>query len=105
MSKTTHQSDGQTIEQRDEYASEHSVPVSRDNSNEGNGREKELFNDGAEPTTQIEESLSPSITLTDASSGSYSPENEAQPSPGLPNRSNTDATATTPAETYSDDAV
>ena len=105
MSKTTHQSDGQTIEQRDEYVSEHSVPVSRDNSNEGNGREKELFNDGEEPTTPIEESLSLSITLTDATSGSDSPENEAQPSSGLPDKDNADATATASAEMISDDAV
>ena len=105
MGRTTHQSDGQTIEQRDEYTSKHTALVSRDNSNDGNGREKELFNDGTEPTTQIEESLSPSITLTDATYGSDSPENEAQPSSGLPDKSNRDATATASAETYSDDAV
>ena len=105
MGRSAHQSDGQTIEQRDEYTSEHSDPVNRDNSNEGNGREKELFNDGVEPSTQIEENLSPSITLTDATPDSYSPVNEAQSSSGLPDRSNTDATATTPAETTSDDAV
>lgn len=99
------QSDGQTIEQRDEYTSEHSDPVSRDNANEGNGREKELFNEGGEPTTQIEGSLSPSITLTDTTSGSDSPENEAQPSSGLPCKDNADATATAPAETFADDAV
>ena len=105
MGRTTHQSYGQTIEQRDGYTSMQSEPVSGDYSNEGNGREKELFNDGVEPSTRIEENLSPSITLTDATSGSDSPENEAQPSSGLPDKDNTDATATAPAETISDDAV
>ena len=104
MSKTTHQSDGQTIEQRDEYASEHSVSVSRDNSNEGNGWEKELFNDGAEPTTQIEESLSPSITLTDAANLQDSPENEAKTSSEPSGETPPDATAITVDETTPDDA-
>ena len=104
MSKTTHQSDGQTIEQRDEYASEHSVPVSRDNSNEGNDREKKLFNDGAEPTTQIEESLSPSITLTDAANLQDSPENEAKTSSEPSGKTPPDATAITVDETTPDDA-
>ena len=105
MGIIAHQSDGQTIEQRDEYTSKHSEPISNDYSNEGNGREKELFNEGGEPTTQIEGSLSPSFTLTNAASGSDSPENEAQPSSELPDKSNTDATATAPAETIADDAV
>jgi len=131
MGRTAHQSDGPAIEQRDEYTSMQSEPVSNDYSNESNGREKErfheaesrgdactnyaearkrsdviqLFNDGVEPTTRIEESLSPSITLKDEASGSDSPENKAQPSSGLSDENNTDATATAPAETYSDDAV
>ncbi len=105
MGTTAHQSDVPAIEQRDGYTSKQSDLDSRDYSNEGNGREKELFNDGVEPTTRIEENLSPSITLTDATSGSDSPENEAQPSSGLPDKDNTDATATAPAETISDDAV
>lgn len=105
MGTTAHQSDGQAIEQRDGYTSMQSEPVSGDYSNECNGREKELFNDGVEPSTRIEENLSPSITLTDATSGSDSPENEAQPSSGLPDKDNTDATATAPAETISDDVV
>ena len=104
MSKTTHQSDGQTIEQRDEYVSEHSVPVSRDNSNEGNGREKELFNDGEEPTTPIEESLSLSITLTDATNLQDSPENEAKTSSEPSGETPPDATAITVDETTPDDA-
>ncbi len=97
LGESAHQSDGQTIEQRDGYTTKHSDPVSCDNSNEGNGREKELFNDGDEPTTQNEENLSPSITLEEAASGSYSPENEVQPSFGLTGKSNTDATATAQA--------
>lgn len=105
MGQTAHQSDVPAIEQRDGYTSKQSEPVSHDYSNEGNGREKELFNDGVEPTTRIEENLSPSITLTDATSGSDSPEKEALPSSGLPDKGNTDATATAPAETISDDAV
>ena len=104
MSKTTHQSDGQAIEQRDEYASEHSVPVSRDNSNEGNGREKELFNDGEEPTTPIEESLSLSITLTDATNLQDSPENEAKTSSEPSGETPPDATTITVDETTPDDA-
>lgn len=105
MGTTAHQSDGQAIEQRDGYTSMQSEPVSGDYSNECNGREKELFNEGVVATTRIEENLSPSITLTDAISGSDSPENEAQPSSRLPAKDNTDATATAPAETSSDDAV
>ena len=104
-SNIAHQSDGQTIEQRDEYTSKHKAPVSCDNSNEGNGREKELFNDDVEPNTQIEEPLSSSITLTDVTSDSNSPEEELQPSSGLPDKSNTDATTTASAETMSDNAV
>ena len=100
-----HQSVGQTIEQRDVYTTKHTPPISCDNSNEGNGREKELFNDGVEPTTRIEEPLSPSITLTDATSGGDSPESEARPSSELPDKGDTDATATATAETITDDAV
>ena len=100
-----HQSVGQTIEQRDVYTTKHTPPISCDNSNEGNGREKELFNDGVEPTTRIEEPLSPSITLTDATSGGDSPESEARPSSELTDKGDTDATATATAETITDDAV
>ena len=105
MGTTAHQSDGQTIEQRDEYTSKHSEHVSRDNSNEGNGREKELFNDGVEPTIQIEESLSPSFTLPDATSDSDSPGNGSLPPSEPSGNGSTDATATTPAGTTNDDAV
>ena len=104
-SNIAHQSDGQTIEQRDEYASKQSEPVSRDNSNDDNDREKELFNDDADPTIPNEGNLSPSITLTEAASGTNSTENVAQPSSGLPNESYTDAIATSPTETISDNAV
>ena len=100
-----HQSDGHTIEQRDEYASKQSEPVSRDNSNDDNDRERKQFNDGVEPITPNEGSLSPSITLADATSGSNRPGNEIQPSSGLPDRSNTDVTATTPTTTITDDTV
>lgn len=105
LGKSAHQSDGQTIEQRDEYTTKHSVPVSYDNSKEGNGREKELFNDGVEPTTQIEESLSPSITSAGTGSDCKSPENETRPSSGLQADRHSDATTTTPTETLVDDAV
>lgn len=100
-----HQTDGQTIEQRDEYTSKHTAPVSRDNSDDGNGREKGLFNDGAEPTIPNEESPSPSITLIDAASGANSTENVAPPSSGLPDESNMDATDTSPTKTISENAV
>ena len=99
-----HQSVGQTIEQRDVYTTKHTPPISCDNSNEGNGREKELFNDDVEPNIQIEAPLSSSITLTDVTSDSCSPENVAQPSSGLPDESTTNATATSPTETVSDNA-
>ena len=79
--------------------------MTSDYSNDDNGREKELFNDGVEPTTSNEGSLSPSLTLTDAASGANSIENVAQPSSGLPDESTTDATATSPTETVSDNAV
>ena len=100
-----HQTDGQTIEQRDEYTSKYSEPVSSDYSNDDNGREKELFNDGVEPTLHVEEPLSPSITLTDATSGANSIEHVAQPSSELPDESNMDATATSPTKTISENAV
>ena len=105
LEKNAHQSDGQTIEQRDEYTTEHFAPVSYDNSKEGNGREKELFNDGVEPATQIEESLSPSITSAGTDSDCNSPESEAQPSSGLQADHHLDATATAQSETTADDAV
>ena len=105
LEKTAHQSDGQTIEQRDEYTTEHFAPVSYDNSKEGNGREKELFNDGDEPATQIEESLSPSITSAGTDSDCNSPESEAQPSSGLQAEHQLDADATAQSETTGDDAV
>ena len=105
MGTTAHQSDGQAIEQRDEYTPKHSELVSRDNSNEDNGREKEQFYDGVAPTTKIEEGLSPSIPMTDAASDTDNPNNETQPSSVLSDRSKSDATATAPAETIVDDAV
>ena len=101
---TAHQSDGQTIEQRDEYTSKHKTPVSCDNSNDGNDRERTQFNDGAEPTIPNEGSPSSSITLTDVTSDSNSTENVAQPFSGLPDKSNTDVTTTSPTETVSDNA-
>ena len=103
-SNIAHQSDGQTIEQRDEYTSKHKTPVSCDNSNDGNDRERKQFNDGAEPTIPNEGSPSSSITLTDVTSDSNSTENVAQPFSGLPDKSNTDVTTTSPTETVSDNA-
>ena len=108
LEQPAHQSDGQTIEQRDEYTSKHTAPVSRDNSNDGNDRERKPFNDGVEPTTPNEESLSPSITLTDAAylndrAGNES-ENEAQPSSEPSGETPPDATAIAAAETTPDDA-
>lgn len=108
LGKSAHQSDGQTIEQRDEYTSKHSDPVSRDNSNDGNDRERKPFNDGVEPTTPNEESLSPSITLTDAAylndrAGNES-ENETKPSSEPLGDTPPDATAIAAAETTPDDA-
>ena len=100
-----HQSDGQTIEQRDEYTSKHIAPVGRDNSNDGNDRERKQFNDDADPTIPNEGNLSPSITLTEAASGTNNTENVAPPSSGLPDESNTDATDTSPTKTISENAV
>ena len=99
-----HQSDGQTIEQRDEYTSKHTAPVSRDNSNDGNDRERKQFNDGVEPTISNEGSLSPSITLTDAAYLNDSPENEAQPSSEPSCETLPDATAIAVDETTPEDA-
>ena len=104
-SDIAHQSDGQTIEQRDEYTSKHMPPVSCDNSNDGNDREKQLFNDGDKPTIPNEGSLSPYITLTAVTSDNNSPEEELQLSSRLPDMSNTDATTTSPTETVPDNAV
>lgn len=108
LEQTAHQSDGQTIEQRDEYTSKHSDLDNRDYSNDGNDRERKLFNDGAEPTTPNEESLSPHITLTDAAylndrAGKES-ENEAQPSSEPSGETPPDATAIAAAEMTHDDA-
>ena len=105
MGRTAHQTDGQTIEQRDEYTSKYTAPVRRDNSNDSNDREKQLFNDGVETTNWNEGSLPPSIILTEAASGTNSIQNVVQPSTGLSNESNTDATATVPTERASDNAV
>lgn len=104
MGRTAHQSDGQTTDQRDEYASMKFEPVCRDNSNEGNERERKQFNDGGKPTTTNEVSLSSSITLSYATIGSNCPKNKAQPSSGRSDKNNTDATATAPTETITDDA-
>ena len=108
LEQTAHQSDGQTIEQRDEYTSKHSDPVSRDYSNEGNDRERKPFNDGVEPTTPNEVCLSPSIILTDVAylndrAGNES-ENGAQPSSKPSGETSPVATAIAAAETTPDDA-
>ena len=42
LEQTAYQSDGQTIEQRDEYTSKHTDLDSHDNSNDGNDRERKL---------------------------------------------------------------
>ena len=80
-------------------------PVRCDNSNDSNDRGKQLFNDGVETTNWNEGSLPPSIILTEAASGTNSIQNVVQPSTGLSNESNTDATATVPTERASDNAV
>lgn len=116
LEQTAHQSDGQTIEQRDEYTSKHSDLDSRHYSNDGNDRERKLFNDGVEPTTPNEENLfslalnntSPSITLTDAAylndrAGNESG-TEAQPSSKPSGETSPDATAIAASETTPDDA-
>ncbi len=108
LEQTAHQSDGQTIEQRDEYTSKHSDPVCHDNSNDGNDRERKTFNDGVEPTTPNEASLSPSITLTDAAylndrAGNESG-TETQPSSKPSGETSPDATAIVAAETTPEDA-
>ena len=104
MGTTAHQSDGQAIEQRDEYTSKQSDPDSHDNSNDGNDRERKPFNDDVEPTTPNDTSLSQSITLTDAANINDSPGNEAQPSSEPSGETPPDATAITTAETTPDDA-
>ena len=108
LEQTAHQSDGQTIEQRDGYTSKHTDPISHDNSNDGNDRERKPFNDGVEPTTPNEASLSPSITLTDAAylndrAGNESG-TETQPSSKPSGETSPDATAIVAAETTPEDA-
>lgn len=98
------QSDGQTIEQRDEYTSKHFDPVSHDHSNNANDRERKRFNDGVELTTPNKEHLSSSITLTDTTYLNYSPENEAKPSSEPLGDTPPDATAIAVDETTPDDA-
>lgn len=105
MGISAHHSDEQTIEQRDEYTSKHSEPVSRYNSKDDNDRESKQFNNGAEPTIPIKGSLSPSITLTEAASGTNSTENVGQPFSESSGNTTTDATATATAETNTDNAV
>ena len=104
LANITPQTDGQTIEQRDEYTSKHSVPVSRDNSNDDNDRERKQFNNGVEPSTTNEGTLSPSITLPDATNHQDSPENEAKISSEPSGATPPDATAITDDETTPDDA-
>lgn len=104
LEQTVSQSDGQAIEQRDGYTSNLSAPVSRDYSQESNGREKELFNAG-DASTMIEEySPSASVGTTDAANINDSPENEAQPFPKTFDYTNSDATAIDDAGTTTDDA-
>ena len=98
------QSDGQTTEQRDEYTSKHSVPISRDNSHDDNDRERKQFNNGVEPSTTNEGTLSPSITLPDAANHQDSPENKANTSSVPSGETPPDATAITVDETTPDDA-
>ena len=108
LEQTAHQSDGQTIEQRDEYTSKHSDLDNRDYSNDGNDRERKPFNDGVEPTTPNEDYLSPSITLTDAPNlndrAGNEPKNEALPSSEPSGETPPVATAIVAAETTPDDA-
>ena len=108
LEQTAHQSDGQALEQRDEYTSKHSDLDNRDYSNDGNDRERKTFNDGVEPTTPNEESLSPSITLTDAAylydRAGNEPENETKPSSEPLGETPPDATAIAAADTTHDDA-
>ena len=104
IGRTAHQSDGQTIEQRDEYTSKHNVPISCDNSNDGNDRERKQFNDGVEPTIPNEGSLSPSITLTNATYLNDSSGNEAQPSSAPSGETLPDATAIAVDKTTPEDA-
>ena len=104
LANITPQTDGQTIEQRDEYTSKHSVPVSRDNSNDDNDRERKQFNNGVEPSTTNEGTLSPSITLPDTTNHQDSPENEAKISSEPSGATPPDATAITDDETTPDDA-
>lgn len=95
---------GKPSNKGDEYTSKHSVSVSRDNSNDGNDRERKQYNDGVEPTTPNKEHLSSSTTLTDTTYLNYSPENEAKPSSEPLGDTPPDATAITVDETTPDDA-
>lgn len=105
MGIAAHQSDGQTIEQRDEYIYKHSFPDSHDNSDDCNGREKELSNNGVKK--QDEEAKSPLYSDTTACTISFegNTNNEAQPPSEQPDLAQTDATATATAEPMPSNAV
>lgn len=102
---TAHQSDGQTIEQRDENTSKQSFPASHNNSNDCNGREKELSNDGVEKPTSCTEHSSLSAASLGVGSTANNPDIEAQPPSMQPDKVQTDATATATAEPKPGDVV
>lgn len=104
LANIAHQSDGQTIEQRDEYTSKHFDPVSHDHSNNANDRERKRFNDSVKLTIPNKEHLSSSITLTDTTYLNYSQKNEAKPSSEPLGDTSPDTTAIAVDETTPDDA-
>lgn len=105
MGISAHQSDGQTIEQRDENTSKQSFPASHNNSNDCNGREKELSNDGAEKPVSCTERTSLSAASIDVGSNPNAPDIDAQQPSEQPDNAQTDATATATAEPKPGDAV
>lgn len=104
MAITAHQSDGQTIEQRDEYTSKHSYPASHDKSKDCNGREKELSNDDAKEQGEEVPSTSYSDTTVSAVSIDGKTKSEAQPPSEQPDKAQPDATAAPQAKTMPSNA-
>lgn len=102
--KTIYHSDGQTIEQRDEYTYKRFDKVIRDNPTESNGSIKELFIDGVEPTPLNVGILSPSNILSDINHIDGSSKNEVVLYSVQPRKNHTDAATTSHIETMTEKA-
>lgn len=105
MGIAAHQSDDQATEHRDEYTTKHSFTDSHDNSNDCNGREKELSNDGVEEPVYCSEHFSLSAASLGVGSTTNTPDIEPQLLSEQPAETLPDATATATAKPKPGDAV